>query len=129
VSERVYATLAERAAVTVRGGHGAIVDAVYARASDRQVIERVAAAASVPFIGLWLDAPEPVLMARTERRRHDPSDADDNVIRTQTAQGAGEVGWCRIDASRSAPSVLSHIINCLRERVHGALNIAADEVP
>ena len=59
MSECVYATLAERAVVTIRGGHSAVVDAVYARASDRHVIEKVAATASVPFIGLWLDAPEP----------------------------------------------------------------------
>jgi uncharacterized protein len=31
VSERVYATLAEQAIAVVRGGHSAIVDAVYAR--------------------------------------------------------------------------------------------------
>lgn len=128
VSERVYATLAERAAVTVGGGHSAVVDAVYARASDRQVIEQVAAAASVPFIGLWLEAPEPVLKARTERRRNDPSDADANVIRMQSAQGAGELGWCRIDASPSAPSVLSRATGRVREQLHGAWNVDADEV-
>jgi aminoglycoside phosphotransferase family enzyme/predicted kinase len=128
VSERVYARLAERAAVTVRGGHSAVVDAVYARASDRQVIEQVAAAASVPFIGLWLEAPEPVLIARTERRRNDPSDADANIIRMQCAQGAGDIRLCRIDASLSAPSVLSRAIDRVREQLHGALNVAADEV-
>jgi aminoglycoside phosphotransferase family enzyme/predicted kinase len=127
VSERVYATLAERAAVIVRGGHSAVVDAVYARASDRQVIEQVAAAASVPFIGLWLEAPEPVLIARTEQRRNDPSDADANVIRMQRAQGAGEIAWCRIDASLSAPSVLSRAIQRVRDQLNGALNDVADE--
>ena len=129
MSERVYATLAERAAVTVRGGHSAIVDAVYARASDRHVIEQVAAAASVPFIGLWLEAPVPLLTARTERRRNDPSDADAHVIRMQTAQGAGDIGWCRIDASLPAPSVLSRATDRVREQLHGALNVAADEIP
>jgi predicted kinase len=127
VSERVYATLAERAAVIVRGGHSAVVDAVYARASDRQVIEQVAAAASVPFIGLWLEAPEPVLIARTEQRRNDPSDADANVIRTQSAQGAGEIAWCRIDASLSASSVLSRATERVRDQLHGGLNDVADE--
>jgi aminoglycoside phosphotransferase family enzyme/predicted kinase len=127
VSERVYATLAERAAVTVREGHSAVVDAVYARASDRQVIEQVAAAASVPFIGLWLEAPEPLLISRTEQRRDDPSDADANVIHMQSAQGAGEIGWCRINASMSARSVLSRAIDRVRE-LHGALNVVADEV-
>jgi aminoglycoside phosphotransferase family enzyme/predicted kinase len=127
MSARVYATLAERAAMTVRGGHSAVVDAVYAQASDRQVIEQVAAAASVPFIGLWLDAPEPVLIARTEQRCNDPSDADANVIRMQRAQGAGEIGWSRIDASLSAPSVLSRATERVREQLHGALNDVANE--
>ena len=127
VSERVYATLAERAALIVRGGHSAVVDAVYARASDRRVIEQVATAASVPFIGLWLEAPEPVLIARAERRRNDPSDADASVIRMQRAEGAGEIGWCRIDASLSAPSVLSRAADRVREQLHAALNVVADE--
>jgi len=52
MSARAYATLAEGAALTIRGGHSAIVDAVYARDADRQAIEQVAAAASVLFIGL-----------------------------------------------------------------------------
>src|SRR5688572_10452120 len=47
-------------------------------------------------VGLWLEGPEPVLIARAERRRNDPSDADANVIRTQRAHGAGDVVWCRI---------------------------------
>jgi aminoglycoside phosphotransferase family enzyme/predicted kinase len=128
VSERVYATLAERAAVTVRGGHSAVVDAVYAWPSDRQIIEEVAAAASVPFIGLWLEAPEPVLVARTERRRNDPSDADADVIHMQSAQGAGVIRRCRIDASVSAPSVLTRATDRVREQLHGALNVVADEV-
>jgi aminoglycoside phosphotransferase family enzyme/predicted kinase len=128
VSERVYATLAERAALIVRGGHSAVVDAVYARAADRQVIEQVAAAASVPFIGLWLEAPESVLAARTEQRRNDPSDADANVVRIQSAQGTGEIGWCRIDASLSAPSVRSGALDRVRAQLHGAVNIVADEI-
>ena len=128
MSARVYATLAERAALTIRGGHSAIVDAVYATDTDRQAIEHVAAAASVPFVGLWLEAPESVLIARTERRRNDPSDADANVIRMQSGQGAGEIGWCRIDASLAAPSVLSRATDRVREQLHGAFNVVADEV-
>ena len=73
----------------VRSGHSAIVDAVHARPADRQAIERLAGDASVPFIGLWLEAPETVLIERTKRRRLDPSDADETVIRTQRAQDIG----------------------------------------
>jgi predicted kinase len=128
MSARVYTTLAERAALAIRGGHSAVVDAVYTRDADRQTIEQVAAAASVPFIGLWLEAPDSVLVARTERRRNDPSDADADVIRMQGAQHTGHIGWYRLDASMPAASVLSGATDRVREQLHGALNGVADEV-
>ena len=125
VSGRVYATLVERAALIVRGGHSVVVDAVYARAADREIIEGVAAAASVPFIGLWLDAPESVLISRTGQRRNDPSDAEADVVRMQHAQDTGPIQWCRIDAALPEPAVLSSVADRVREQLPGALNVAA----
>ena len=93
----------------MRSGHSAIVDAVYAGPADRQAIERVAAVASVPFIGVWLDAPDEVLIERANRRRLDPSDADETVIRTQRARDLGVIDWHRIDASLSADAVLRNV--------------------
>ena len=117
VSERVYATLAERASLTVAGGHSGIVDAVYARLVDREAIERVASDASVPFVGLWLEASESTLIARTTQRRHDPSDADTDVIRRQRAQDPGVMAWHRIDASIPAELVLQSATTYLQERL------------
>jgi predicted kinase len=119
MSERVYANLAEHAGLIVREGHSVVVDAVYARAADRHAIEAAAAAASVPFIGLWLDAPAAVLIDRTEHRRNDPSDADPAVVRMQCAQGTGEIGWRRLDASLSEDSVLARAIDRLQEEQPG----------
>jgi aminoglycoside phosphotransferase family enzyme/predicted kinase len=127
VSQRVYATLADRAAVVVQSGHSAVVDAVYARPADRESIERVAAAAAVPFIGLWLEAPETVLIARTETRSNDPSDADADVVRLQQAAGAGEMTWRRLDASVSAAALWSSAAACVRERLDEALNVVAND--
>jgi aminoglycoside phosphotransferase family enzyme/predicted kinase len=106
MSERVYATLAERARMTIREGHSAIVDAVYARPVDRQAIESVAADAAVPFVGIWLEAPEAILIARVEERRDDASDADAAVIRLQHRADTGEMGWHRVEASRPPAVVL-----------------------
>ena len=106
MSERVYATAADRARAAIQEGHGAIVDAVFARAVDRESIERIAVAMSVPFVGIWLEAPEPLLIARVEQRRHDASDADADVIRMQRRQPTGTMTWSRIDASGSAAAVL-----------------------
>jgi aminoglycoside phosphotransferase family enzyme/predicted kinase len=126
VSERVYSTLAEQAARILREGHGVVVDAVYARAADRRVIEQVAEAASVPFIGLWLEAAELLLIDRTAQRCNDASDADANVVRMQRAQDIGHNPWSRLDASVPAAAVLVSATDQLRERLHDALNVAAE---
>ena len=118
VSERVYSTLAEQAALVVRAGHSVVVDAVYARAADRRVLAQVAEAASVPFVGLWLDAPESLLIDRTAQRRNDASDADASVVRMQRGQDTGDIGWNRLDASVSPSSVLSSATDRVRACLH-----------
>jgi aminoglycoside phosphotransferase family enzyme/predicted kinase len=127
VSERVYATLAERAALTIKGGQSAIVDAVYARPSDRQTIERIAGTASVPFVGLWLEAPEPTLIARTEQRREDPSDANADVVRMQRAEPLGSIGWHRVDAATPPERVLERATDHVRTRVRATVESAAHQ--
>ena len=106
VTQRVYATMTERAATVVRAGYAAIADAVFARSSDREAIERAAATAGVPFVGIWLDAPPDVLVARAAQRHHDPSDADAEVIGRQLAADTGPMLWHRVDASSGIDHVL-----------------------
>ena len=107
VSRRVYQALIDRAAAIVGAGHSVIVDAVYARPNDRDAIGRAAADASVPFAGLWLDAPEQTLVARVAARHEDPSDADADVIRTQRSREIGPITWRRFDASTSPERLLA----------------------
>jgi aminoglycoside phosphotransferase family enzyme/predicted kinase len=123
VTERVYATMAERAAQTVREGQSVIVDAVYARPSDRRAIERVAAAASVPFVGFWLEAPDSTLTARMDQRRDDASDAGAAVIPLQRAQEIGSIEWHRLDASLPAERVMQHATAFLREQLAAIVNV------
>jgi predicted kinase len=127
VTARVYATLVEQAGAVLRTGHSAIADAVYARPADRVAIERAATDASVPFVGLWLDAPDSTLIARADARRNDPSDADAAVIMKQRAQPTGAVGWRRLDASPSPELVLRSATAVLRQRVSNRLNTIAGD--
>lgn len=130
VSAQVYRTLAERARVALQAGHSAIVDAVHAREEDRRAVEALAGGAGVPFVGLWLDAPEPALIARVGSRRSDPSDADAAVIRMQRGQDTGAIGWHRLDASLPADAVWRTAMAHLRERAAGSLNASAmDSAP
>jgi aminoglycoside phosphotransferase family enzyme/predicted kinase len=120
VSRRVYTMLADSSAAVIRLGHTVIVDAVFARPADRDALEQVAARASVPFAGLWLDAPESTLIARAERRGLDPSDADAHVIRAQLTHGTGTIRWSRIPASGPADVVRDDARTVVRTRCESA---------
>jgi predicted kinase len=107
ISKRVYDTLSTQAGTVVQQGYSAILDAVFARSSDRRAVEGIAQIAGVPFVGLWLNAPEFVLLTRAQHRlADDPSDADAEVIRQQLGKDVGPIAWRRIDASVSAEHVL-----------------------
>jgi len=100
-SRDVYAVLAERAMAIARGGESVVVDATYLNPGERTAIANAAAAASVPFVGFWLDAPLEVLLARVAQRHDDASDADAAVVRRQAKQDVGALAWHRLDAARS----------------------------
>jgi aminoglycoside phosphotransferase family enzyme/predicted kinase len=108
MADRVYAEVAGRAMAILRTGHGVIADAVYARPGQRTAIEHAAAQAGVPFVGVWLEAPESALIARLRRRTQDASDADVEVARAQLATNPGPVSWHRVDASANADMVAQH---------------------
>ncbi len=115
VSARVYETLVEAATTIVRSGHAAIADAVFARPSDREAIERTAASAGIPFVGIWLDAPESIRVARSEARRFDASDADSRLIRQQGAAESGLIQWHRLDGALPAEEVERQVRSLIGE--------------
>jgi predicted kinase len=109
VTRRVYRALRARARAALEAGHAVVADAVFADPQERRDIERVADRAAVPFVGIWLEAPAPLLRARLEARVADASDATPAVLDKQLARDPGEVEWTRIDASGDPESVSAQI--------------------
>ena len=107
VTERVYRTMLVRGALLLNAGRSVILDAVFNRPADRAAAASMGAAASAPFLGLWLDAPTALLSTRVANRRDDASDATPEVVRQQTRQDTGPVSWQRIDASGGAEEVIA----------------------
>ncbi|MCU4178208.1 AAA family ATPase [Bosea sp. BH3] len=105
VSGRTYAEMAVIAGNALAQGHAAIADAVFDRRSERERIEAVALAAGVPFRGLWLEAPEQVLVERVSARRGDPSDATPDIVRSQLARQGDPSDWTRLP-SRMEPGLV-----------------------
>ncbi len=83
-------------------GATVILDAVHGDAEERQAAAALASAVGVPFCGLWLEAPPPVLRSRVEARQGDASDATMAVLESQLARGTGDVGWAHLDAGGTA---------------------------
>jgi aminoglycoside phosphotransferase family enzyme/predicted kinase len=125
VSHHVYDTLRAHAEDIARGGHAAVVDAVFMDAGDRAAIQHAAASARVPFLGFWLEAPEPVLLDRVRQRAADASDADAAVIRMQAGRDAGTIGWHRLDASVDAATLRDQALRVLRNQLSSGLVRAA----
>ena len=95
----VNRTLIEMARVAAVGGHAVIVDSTFLDMAMRRDLEAVAREASVPFAGVWLQAPLPMLEQRIADRRGDASDATVAVLRHSAAGDPGADDWAAVDAS------------------------------
>jgi aminoglycoside phosphotransferase family enzyme/predicted kinase len=113
---RVYGEILERAQQTLTAGHSVIVDAVYANPAEREALEAAARHLNVPFQGLWLQAPEPVMAERVTGRRDDASDATAEVVRQQLSYDVGAMTWQRINANGPLDAVVVAAAGTLREK-------------
>ncbi|MDF1585951.1 bifunctional aminoglycoside phosphotransferase/ATP-binding protein [Marinimicrococcus flavescens] len=110
VSQRVFAEIAARAGLLLRAGRAVIADGVYGLAEQRREIEAVAEEAGVPFLGLWLEAPEEVLEARVAARNGDASDATVEVVRMQrNALETPAAGWQEVPAGRPVDAIAAEL--------------------
>ncbi len=99
-SAAVFATLTEAALEAAAGGHAVIADATFIDPAHRRAVATAARAAGVPFLGLWLDAPLPVLEARLAARTGDASDATAAVLHASVgARTIPPRTWQRLDTT------------------------------
>jgi aminoglycoside phosphotransferase family enzyme/predicted kinase len=116
LTERVFASLHARAAVALAAGWPVVLDAVHAQPAQRDAVRAVAAAAGVPFLGLWLVAPLEARLARVAARSGDASDADRAVVLAQDAALAtGEAeavaaGWHVLAADAPPAAVVEEAL-------------------
>ena len=108
-SEAVYAAVKARATCVLDAGHAAIIDAVNARAEERQAWRDLSEQKHIPFHGLWLDAPRALLIARVQSRRGDASDADAAVVERQLEYDIGPLDWPTMDASGTPQEVAARV--------------------
>lgn len=111
-TEKVYATLAAKAARVLKAGHAAIIDAVFAQPAERQAI--AAASGEAPFHGLFLTADLETRVARVGRRSGDASDADADIAQQQEHYARGSMDWMTVDATGTPEQTFINVKKTLR---------------
>ena len=107
VGERVYAVLFDKARRIVSAGHSVIVDAVFARAQERDAFTALSQSVPVRPHGLFLTASLAARLARVGARVRDASDADETVAKAQERYDLGPLDWTEIDASGTPEDTLA----------------------
>ena len=128
VTARVFATLADKARRVLAAGHSAIVDAVFARPEERELMERSAAVLAAPFRAMFLHADLATRVARVGTREPDASDADAAVAQKQESYDLGPLSWPRVDASGTPEETLARA-HCLGARDHVCVSSAMRRLP
>jgi uncharacterized protein len=105
--EQTYEALFESADDHLACGSSVIIDSVFMKRHERDVVEAMAIARRVPFTGLWLEAPERDRIARAMARTSDASDATADVVREQSRRTIGTLGgWHRMRTNRPIEAIV-----------------------
>ena len=113
MTSKTYDTVYKEARIALASGHSVICDGVFAHSDERQNIEAIAQELAVPFFGIWLYAPEDVLVQRVNDRVNDISDATETVVRQQLSYDTGPINWSRIDASGKLDQMSSQALEMI----------------
>jgi uncharacterized protein len=106
VAAKVYALLNEKAGRIARAGYSVVVDAVFAKPSERAAIEATARQAGAKFLGVFLTADLATRLRRIGGRGPDASDADAAVAEQQERYEMGNLNWTAIDAAGTPAATL-----------------------
>lgn len=104
----------EQTHLAAASGHAVIVDATFLDPAVRQDLANDVRRVGIPFVGIWLHAPLPVLEQRVGTREGDASDATISVLRRSAKNDPGPGDWLPVDASDGAQA-----LEVVREAVRG----------
>jgi uncharacterized protein len=106
VTAKIYELLVQRALRILVQGHSVIVDAVFARESERVSIRDAARSLNARFVGLFLQTNLATRLNRLGRREGDASDAAPEIAGLQEKYDIGAIDWTMIDASGTSEQTL-----------------------
>ena len=98
----VYSRLLHKSEAVLQAGHCVILDAVFREPHQRERPKALAERLGIPFLGLWLEAPQGQMLDRVAARQGDASDADAGVVLRQLESTVPPSDWHKVDAGGDA---------------------------
>jgi aminoglycoside phosphotransferase family enzyme/predicted kinase len=106
ITDQIYNTLIQRASRILVQGHSVVVDAVFARETERVAIREAALKENIRFVGFFLSTDLATRQSRVGQRQRDASDATPEIAGLQEQYDIGTVDWDVIDASGTPEQTL-----------------------
>ena len=106
MKQKIYDLLVQHALRILSQSHSVVVDAVFARESERAAIRDAARRLNIRFVGLFLQTDLATRLNRVGRREGDASDATPEIAGLQEKYDIGTVDWAVIDASGTPEQTL-----------------------
>jgi uncharacterized protein len=106
MTQKIYDLLLQQALRILSQGHSVVVDAVFARESERAAIGDAARRLNIRFVGLFLQTDLATRLSRVDNRKGDASDATPEIAELQEKYDIGTLDWAVIDASGTPEQIL-----------------------
>jgi uncharacterized protein len=106
MTQKIYDLFVQHVLRILSQGHSVVVDAVFAKKSERAAIRDAARRLNIRFVGLFLRADLATRLDRVGRREGDASDATPKIAELQEKYDIGTVDWAVIDASGTPEQTL-----------------------
>jgi predicted kinase len=116
ITDQIYDTLVQRASSILVQGHSVVVDAVFARETERAAIREAALKQNIRFVGFFLVTDLATRQSRVRRREGDASDATPEIAGLQEQYDLGAVDWDIIDASGTPQQTLKQCQTLITRR-------------
>lgn len=96
---KTYEAFIDQARQAILAGQSVVLDAVFAMQDQRETAEALAAELGVPFMGIWVEAPEEVRIERVMKRERNVSDITPEIARSQSEYDVGEMTWASVNSA------------------------------
>lgn len=111
----VYDVLRQQAQAALSVGSIVIIDALFHNENERIKVKNLAQKLSVPFVGLWIEAPIEVRLSRVKNRKRNPSDIrNSEQLEEQLLTQIGVVDWDCINTNQERDDTISEVVRILK---------------